>query len=219
MVLLLLFKTLPPCPSANWNVAYGFYKVKFLCHASILTVEKSICLWVAGRALGRCLIFGWLRVLAVLALLQSGGLKVALKWLTDQSLSPLCLWPIRECGSNAWDKIFGFLFVLVRFFPEDTIPRCLVTYIRCEAIVIAVEGSPLRQRVHGMWPWLKIISLGGSGPASHCGPGHLSSMAIPPWHLAAGPRAAHHAGTPGAARQIHDCLEGRKTKMHKGWKS
>lgn len=59
---------------------------------------------------------------------------------------------------------------------------------------LAVEGSPLRQRVHGMWPWLKIISLGGSEPASCCGPGQLSSMAIPPWHLAAGPRGAHYAG-------------------------
>lgn len=222
LVLLLLFKTLPLCLSVSWNVACSFCKVKFLCDASTLTVDKGICLWDAGRVLGRCLIFRQLKVLGVLALLQTRGLKVALKWLTDQSLPPLCWWLIIGGGSKAWDKIFGVLFFLVHFLPEDMIPRCLVSYKRCEAKVrqmLAAEGSPLRQRVHGTWPWLKIISLGGSGPASHCGPGQLSSTAIPPWHLAAGPKGAHHAGTPSTAKWTHNCLEGRKTKMHKGWKS
>lgn len=118
LVLLLLFKTLPLCQSVRWNVAYGFYKVKFLCDASILTVDKGICLWDAGRALGRYLIFRQMRVLEVLALLQTRGLKVALKWLADQSLSPLCWWPIMEGGSKAWDKIIGFLFFLDCFFQK-----------------------------------------------------------------------------------------------------
>lgn len=118
LVLLLLLKSLPLCPSVSWNVAYGFYMVKFLCDASILTVDKGICLWDAGWALGRCLIFRQLRVLEIFAMLQSRCLKVALKWFTDQSLSPLYWWPIIGGGSKAWDKIFGFLFFLGRFFQK-----------------------------------------------------------------------------------------------------
>lgn len=58
--------------------------------------------------------------------------------------------------------------------------------------MLAVEGSPLRQRVHGMWVWLKknlLLAMGqlpvvvlASSPAW---------PAAPSWHLAAGPKRGH----------------------------
>lgn len=174
---MVLFKTLPLCPSVSWNVAYGFYKVKFLCDASILTVDKGICLWDAGRALGRCLIFRVLRVLEVLALLQTGGLKVALKRLThDQSLSPSVLVAIYGGWQQGLRKFFLFAILpCLFFFPEDMIPRCLVTYKRHEAKIrhaccwrkpFKAKGAwhvALAQNILSWWLWASF-QLWSCGP-------------------------------------------------------
>lgn len=174
---------LPPSLSVSWGVGYGFRKMMwcqpFHCDQS---QYAFFCGMLAG-ALRRCHVFRQLRLLEVLAVTCRNARSQDSTEITHLPAFVSCV--LVACLSSsrlvrvtavAWDKLFD-LFVL----PED-IPRHLVTYMSCEAQIrqmLAVEGSPLRQKVHGMGVWLKTPSLAGCGPAS-CSSGQLSSMASSP---------------------------------------